>query len=401
MRRTLTARPETGCTPPKGEDYEFDAGLYNGRFQIVTEAHRQIALSMRRRARLRIVNTGSINQSRDLRNAFTYGERLAMWHGALTEEEREGFVFIGQEDRGNGKIWASEVQSKVDDVLEANGIVPIGLMHPRVMVIGHRKDASSSYLDDFPTYDLVEERNIGDNLSASAIRDEMFALSGTSHAEAWFETLKGRVPDGVLPVLRRFMDDRAYSDLAEEARLAAVRERDWAVRTAPDGPGVPHSVIFNVSMAFVTQGNSVLLQRRRSYPGKNLWTLPGGFIGQHERVMDAALRHTVASTRIDVSETVLRNALVDDFYEDDPWRSSWGRTIAFVHAFELKPVAVGRTSDERRRSVALPSLRGGERDDLGWFTFDQVAQMRDQLFEDGAIVIEKALQRLTGIKRGR
>lgn len=401
MRRTLTARPETGGQPPQGAHYEYDAGLYNGRFQIVTEAHRQIALSMRRRARLRIVNTGSINRSRDLRNAFTFPERLAMWQGALTEEERDGFVFIGQEDRGNGKIWASEVQSKVDDVLAANGVLPVGLMHPRVMVIGHRKDASSSYLDDFPTYDLVEERNIGDNLSASAIRAEMFALAGTSHADAWFESLKGRVPEGVLPVLQAFMDDPAYGDLAEEARLATIREREWAVRTGPDGPGIPHPVVFNVSMAFVTQGNSVLLQRRRSYPGKNLWTLPGGFIGQHDRVMDAALRHTVASTRIDVSETVLRNALVDDFYEDDPWRSSSGRTIAFVHAFELKPVPVGATSEERRRSVSLPRLRAGSGDDLGWFTFDQVAQMRDQLFEDGAIIIEKALQRLTGIKRGR
>ena len=397
MKQTLSPRTRYD----DGEDNRFDAGLYNGRFHVVTEAHREIALSMRRRARLRIVNMGSINRSRDLRNPFTYQERLAMWRGALTDDEREGFVFMGQEDRGNGKIWASEVQTKVDAVLNEHGILQIGSKHPRVMIIGHRKDASSSYLDDFPTYDLVEERNIGDNLSASAIRNEMFALAGTSVAEAWFETLRGRVPEGVHPVLRDFMDTAAYAGLAEEARLAGVREREWAVRTTPEGAGLPHAVVFNVSMAFVTQGNSVLLQRRRSYPGKDLWTLPGGFIGQHERVLDAAVRHTVASTRIDVSETMLRNALVDDFYEDDPWRSSWGRTIAFVHAFELKPVPVGRTADERRRSMALPSLKGGGREDLGWFTFDQAAQMRDQMFEDGAIVIEKALQRLTGIKRGR
>lgn len=394
MRQTLT-------TQPSSDSYEYDAGLYNGRFHIVTEAHRQIALAMRRRSRVRIVNTGSINRSRDLRNTFTYAERLAMWRGALTEEEREGFVFIGQEDRGNGKIWASEVQTKVDGVLHANGLIPTAATHPRVMIIGHRKDASSSYLDDFPTYDLVEERNIGDNLSASAIRAEMFAVAGSTHAEAWFETLKGRVPEGVFPVIRAFMDTPTYGDLVEEARIADVREREWAVRRTADGPGIPHAVNFNVSTAFVTQGNSVLLQRRRSYPGKNLWTLPGGFIAQHERVLDSAVRHTIASTRIDVSETTLRNALVDDFYEDDPWRSSSGRTIAFVHAFELKPVPVGRTSEERRRSVALPALRGGSRDELGWFTFDEVVQMRDQLFEDGAIVIEKALQRLTGIKRGR
>lgn len=393
MRKTLSAR-----SPGLGDDHEFDAGLYNGRFQIVTEAHRHLALSMRDRARLRIVNTGSINRSRDLRNTFTYQERLAMWHGALTDEEREGFVFIGQEDRGNGKIWASEVQAQVDRVLRDQ---PVETADPRVMILGHRKDASSSYLDDFPTYDLVEERNIGDNLSASAIRSEMFALAGTSHADGWFETLKGRVPQGVFPVIRTFMDTSDYAMLCDEARLAAVREREWAVRTTPDGPGLPHPAIFNVSMAFVTQGNSVLLQRRRSYPGKNLWTLPGGFIGPEERVLDAALRHTITSTKINVSETMLRNALVDHFYEDDPWRSSWGRTIAFVHAFELKPVPVGATSEERRRSVSLPRLRAGAGDDLGWFTFDEVVRMRDQIFEDGAIIIEKALQRLTGIKRGR
>src|SRR3546814_4492358 len=77
--------------------------------------------------------------------------------------------------------------------------------------------------------------------------------------------------------------------------------------------------------------------KRRGYPGKGLWALPGGFLNHRERVIEAAIREATEETGIDVSKTVLRNALVDTFFEDNPWRSTRGRTITFASIFHLKP----------------------------------------------------------------
>src|SRR3546814_1033727 len=83
--------------------------------------------------------------------------------------------------------------------------------------------------------------------------------------------------------------------------------------------------------------------KRRGYPGKGLWALPGGFLNHRERVIEAAIREATEETGIDVSKTVLRNALVDTFFEDNPWRSTRGRTITFASIFHLKPTPRGKT----------------------------------------------------------
>src|SRR3546814_1739957 len=103
--------------------------------------------------------------------------------------------------------------------------------------------------------------------------------------------------------------------------------------------------------------------KRRGYPGKGLWALPGGFLNHRERVIEAAIREATEETGIDVSKTVLRNALVDTFFEDNPWRSTRGRTITFASIFHLKPTPRGRTPAERRKSMALPYVKG--MDDAG------------------------------------
>lgn len=377
------------------DGFPFDYGLYNGRFQIVTEAHLHTARQMTARARRGIINIGSINRSRDTRNPFTFDERREMWEAALGPDH--DIVIIGQEDRGNGPKWASEVQAKVEAIIAADGATD-----PEVMIIGHRKDTTSDYLYDFPLYQLEEVRNVGDNLSASTIRAEMFRVGRTAHADGWFATLRGRVPDPVVAILRRFMDTDVYADLVVEFERNEALAAQWKVRDTPDGPGVPYPVLFNTSDAFITQGNSMLLVKRRGYPGRGLWALPGGFVNERERVLDAAIRETFEETKLNVSDLDLRKSLVDDFYEDEPWRSTRGRTITFVHMFQLKPTPTGRTSAERRASVGLPRVRGTDDAEIArWFTFDQVADMREQLFEDHAILIEKALARMGRIKRSR
>src|SRR3546814_2330635 len=93
------------------------------------------------------------------------------------------------------------------------------------------------------------------------------------------------------------------------------------------------------------------------------------------------MREATEETGIDVSKTVLRNALVDTFFEDNPWRSTRGRTITFASIFHLKPTPRGQPPAERRKSMALPYVKGMADAELAdWQTFDEVRAMRSSIF---------------------
>src|SRR3546814_1536678 len=56
--------------------------------------------------------------------------------------------------------------------------------------------------------------------------------------------------------------------------------------------GSPYPVIFNTADAIIVQGNKLLMVKRRGYPGKGLWALPGGFLNHRERVIERSEEHT-------------------------------------------------------------------------------------------------------------
>src|SRR3546814_16453497 len=84
-----------------------------------------------------------------------------------------------------------------------------------------------------------------------------------------------------------------------------------------------------------------------------------------------------------------------DVCSSDLWRSTRGRTITFASIFHLKPTPRGKTPAERRKSMALPYVKGMDDAELAdWKTFDDVRAMRSSIFEDHALLIDRALERL-------
>ena len=404
LKREVQSRG-TEC-PVRGEVHAYHYGLYIGRFQIVTEAHVRNVETVLGKCAKAIVAIGSANQARDTRNPFTAGERVRMWEAALTPEQRARVIFVGQEDLGNPVRWASEVEKKVSEAIVADGL---DSDRADIAVFGHRKDASSFYLDDFPSY-VLEELPAIDGVSATKVRDAVFAF-GSAFADAEHgpipvdvdalakrivagardgrlrDWLDENVPAWCVDMLAEFMASRDYAALVIEYRRAKDYSKAWAP--------APYPVNFTTADAIVVQGNRVLLVRRRGYPGKGLWALPGGHIKPEQTVLEAAMAELTEETGIDVSRTVLRNAYVDTFFMDNPWRSTRGRTITFASIFHLKPTPRGRTPEERRKSMALPFVRGmDDADRAAWKTFDEIRGMRSELFEDHAIIIDKALERL-------
>lgn len=374
---TLTARPRE---IPK----TYDAGLMLGRFQLVTIGHLAGVIAMAEMARICAIGVGSVNQSRDTRNAWTFEERREMWAAAIPAAILPRVRFFGQEDLGNPLRWASAVENRMNGLLEREGIAE----DAPVALFGHRKDATSFYLDDFPSWILEQLPNV-DGINASDLRDTYLRMTDFGQ---WADTARGRVPAGVVEWLEAFATGDVYQRLAEEASRQDQAAERWNVLETAGGPGLPHPIIFNDATAVVVQGNRVLLQRKSTFPGKGYWSLPEGPIGEREEPVRAAMRLVFDRTRLDVSETVLRKALKDSWTRTDPHRTTKGRTIAFPSVFQLTPAPKGKTHEERRKSMALPRVRADG--NTMFFTFDEVRKMRSNIYADHAIIIDQALERL-------
>jgi bifunctional NMN adenylyltransferase/nudix hydrolase len=363
----------------------YDFGVMLGRYNIVTEAHLTNARIMAEKSKFCIIGIGSTNQSRDTRNSYTYEERKEMWELALGDELLTKFQFFGQEDLGNTLRWASSVESQVDRIIKASGHDPEQVS---IGLFGHRKDATSFYLDDFPRYVLENLPNV-DGINASDLRETYLRSDNFS---AWAKGAKAQVPQKVIGWLETFHGSAAYNKLANEARRDDHAMKPYKVKSFEFDNGLPHDVIFTEATAVIVQGNRVLMRKKSSYPGKGYWALPEGPIRLREGEVQAAMRIAFEKTKIDVSETVLRKALKDSWVRTDPYRTTRGRSIAFPSVFKLEPTPKGKTAEERRKSMALPRIRAS--DDTAFFTFDQIRKMRSEIYADHFIIIDQALERL-------
>jgi bifunctional NMN adenylyltransferase/nudix hydrolase len=119
---------------------------------------------------------------------------------------------------------------------------------------------------------------------------------------------------------------------------------------------------------------------RKARPGKGLLALPGGFVGQDERLVEACLRELREETRLKVPAPVLKGSIRKQRVFDDPNRSSRGRTITHAFYIELEP------------SSKLPAVKGG--DDARHAMWVPLSELRpDMLFEDHFFII----QEMTGL----
>jgi bifunctional NMN adenylyltransferase/nudix hydrolase len=87
----------------------------------------------------------------------------------------------------------------------------------------------------------------------------------------------------------------------------------------------------------VIQSGHVLLVKRRSYPGKGLWALPGGFLEPDETIEQACLRELAEETALKVPDAVLKGHIKAREVFDAPYRSSRGRTVTHAHLIHLDP----------------------------------------------------------------
>ena len=398
----------------------FDLCVFIGRFQPFHAGHARVVEEGLRQGRRMVVLVGSANEPRSFRNPFTAEERIEMIRSSFGFDPR--LVVLPLEDSEyNLSDWLERANQTVERAWSTLCAADASLPGtPKVALIGHPKDASSYYLNLFPAWGSigVPQHLV---LNATDIRTQLFGSlaiirepldaafthqltqllsEGVPPKEAITQAndvkmgeflehytrvamcgargfLKAADGQAMLPApvnafLNSFLDTDAYREMAHE--YAFVARYQWAWRLSPYPPQ------FLTADAVVIKSGHVLMVKRRAFPGKGLWALPGGFVEKDEPIEVACLRELAEETALKVPPAVLKGSVRGREVFDDPFRSSRGRTV--THAF-LIDLGVG----------PLPKIKtGGQADDeetfrIAWVPLARLR--RDKCFEDHYSIIRR------------
>lgn len=326
-----------------------------------------------------LVIAGSANQPRTQKNPFTADERAQMIKQIFPTDRVQ---VIGVEDYYPDALWFKNVQSAVHQHIINTGIAQTlgcppdaAYLCAKIAILGHDKDHTSYYLEKFPKWKFIEigrrlREEDGPIIDATHIRDLYFSegLANISHL----------VPREVFDFMVKFYKTDEYRRLVGEQEYEIRYKKEWAL-----GAPVPYPVTFTTTDAVVVQSGHVLLVKRRTEPGKGLWALPGGFIGQYERLEDGVIRELREETKLKVPVPVLQGSIKWQQVFDEPNRSLRGRTITHAYLFDLKD------------QTKLPKVKGADdAEEAKWFPLDIVDTMGSVLFEDHKSIIQTMVAKL-------
>jgi bifunctional NMN adenylyltransferase/nudix hydrolase len=315
-----------------------------GRFQVFHNAQLALlrqALALAPRCAVLI---GSARQARSPRNPFTFEERVETIRLALGDEEKARVEFVAVRDAWDQQRWVAMVQEAMTRLA--------GNPRPRVLLVGHRKDPTSEYLNDFPGWPLHDVGRQGE-VHGKALRAALFSASSIESALA---ALASQVPASTLDFLRAWAQLPFYARLCEEWRELAEEHDKWA--------GSPYPPVFVTVDAVVQVADRVLLIRRGRAPGKGLLAVPGGFIEQRETAWQSALRELQEETGFHLLPGEMEHALKATRVFDHPDRSQRGRVITHAFHFDfgdrMLPEIAGSDDAAEARWVPLAELPGLE-----------------------------------------
>ncbi|MEN9842834.1 MAG: hypothetical protein RLZZ612_663 [Pseudomonadota bacterium] len=340
-------------------DSRFDLAVCIGRFQIFHNGQLalvRLALSVAPRC---VVVLGSAHQARSPRNPLTWRERAEMIRLALPEADRERVRFVPVRDFYHGQRWVQAVHALVEAEWAAQSDVAI--RSARIALVGHHKDATSAYLNDFPTWTLCALARQHGELHASDLRRSYFS-SPPDALEATLAALIEHVPPSTTQFLRAWAQLPAYADIAYEWRQLAEEKAKWA--------SAPYPPVFVTVDAVVRCADHVLLIQRGRSPGKGLWAIPGGFIETRETTYQSTLRELEEETSLRLLPQDMAHALRAAHLFDHPDRSQRGRVLTHAHYFDL---GARRLPDIQAADDAMAAR---------WVPVSELVEMEAQFHDD-------------------
>jgi bifunctional NMN adenylyltransferase/nudix hydrolase len=329
----------------------YDLVVYIGRFQPYHNGHHETFKQACEQSERVLFLVGSCNVSPNIRNPWSFTDRKNMILAAVQNSGVAVDVAPLNDYLYSDNDWVSQVQRVVRQYSRTG---------EKIAIIGFNSDHTSYYLDLFPQWDAirVEEKVI---IHATDIRNQIFETE-------LFGTVK-MVP----PVIDYYINNWFKWNRDEYYRLQ--REKQYIEKYKKSWAAAPYPVTFTTVDAVVVQSGHVLMVQRKAAPGEGLWALPGGFLNQHETLLEGCIRELREETKLKVPAPVLVGNLKEARAFDRPERSLRGRTITYAHYIELPP-------------GELPKVKGSDdAKHAQWVTFDDFLNMERETFEDHHAII--------------
>jgi bifunctional NMN adenylyltransferase/nudix hydrolase len=345
----------------------FDFTVFIGRFQPFHSGHLKVVQEGLKQADKLILLIGSAWQPRNTRNPWTHEEREAMVRACLSEADNARLLCLPLMDVPyNDEIWVRNVQATVNGLITAHHTTPH--RPATIALIGHKKDETGFYLNLFPQWQSISIENHM-AISATPLRDNYFTGDAPTVIADMLQA--NLLPHAVANYLKDFAKlNEGYAQVREEILFVKKYKEAWKA--------APYAPTFVTVDSMVVQSGHVLLIERKANPGKGLWALPGGFLDQGERVLDACLRELREETKLKIPTPVLKGSIKRQAVYDDPHRSARGRTITHAFYIELEP------------NAELPKVKGS--DDAKHARWIPLSELDPQLmFEDHYFIIQDML----------
>ncbi len=349
----------------------YDYGVIIGRFQPFHNAHLALIREALKIAKNLIVVIGSDNQPRTIKNPWTSDERHDMVrfvHEDLIkqdtmlstkEDPRLLWVVYAKDYLYNNMLWVAAVQEQIDEITGGS---------KSVKLIGHKKDASSFYLNCFPQWGDYVEINVNSSqlsIDATKVRDLMFRLDKIG--------IKSLVPESIYESICSFMDTPEFERLHGEYHEVLSDKAAWH--------GAPYQPTFVTTDAVVVCCGHVLVVRRRGKYGKGLIALPGGYIKPEDMLIDNCIRELKEETGIKIPAAELKEAVCDKEVFDHPGRDLRGRVITHAYCIKLA-------------GSELPRVKGmDDADKAWWMSIRDVFANEQKFFADHYHIISRFVNR--------
>lgn len=349
----------------------YDYGVIIGRFQPFHNAHLALLHEALKISKNLIVVIGSDNQPPTIKNPWSSADREKMVRLAFDEilsNDRElstgsnkrtiSFVYA-KDYLYNNMLWVAAVQEKIDEITGGSR---------NVKLIGHKKDASSFYLNCFPQWGDYVEINVNSSqlsIDATKVRDLMFRLDKIG--------IKSLVPKGIYENICAFMETPEFERLHGEFHEVLADKAAWH--------GAPYQPTFVTTDAVVVCCGHVLVVRRRGKYGKGLIALPGGYIKAEDMLIDNCIRELKEETGIKVPAADLKEAVCDSAVFDHPGRDLRGRVITHAYCIKLP-------------DGELPRVKGmDDADKAWWMSIRDVFANEQKFFADHYHIISRFVNR--------
>jgi bifunctional NMN adenylyltransferase/nudix hydrolase len=331
--------------------HEF--GVLIGRFQPFHNGHLATVRVALKTAHKLIIVLGGHNRAQDVRNPWTSAQRMNMIRDSLSIEENKRVQFVMANDYDyNNLLWVTAIQEAVHEATDGAS---------DVVLIGHKKDASSFYLKLFPQWGDHIDTGLSLPVDATKVRDLMFTQDKIG--------IKDMVPPIVYSSIVTYMGSPEFQRLHDEYQEILEDKASWL--------GAPYRPTFVTVDAIVICSGHVLVVRRRGRYGKGLIALPGGYVNAGEALIDSCIRELKEETGIKLDAKLLKDKVVDKDVFDKPDRDLRGRVI--THAFCIK-----------LPDGELPRVKGMDDADKAWFmSLREIGTSEPKFFADHFHIINR------------